>query len=145
MSYIPYAFHLVNGTFTTWVKELHERYDSEVVRLAPHDISFITPSAWKHICGGIGQRPFEKDDAVYGKPPNGVDTLLTAPKPDHSRMRRVLDHAFSVRALQQQEPTVLTSVDKLIRCFHQQIDGEAKGKVDLTNWYSWMSFDLIGE
>lgn len=145
ISYVPYAFHLANGTFTNWVKEVHERYESEIVRLSPHDLSFISPAAWKDICGGAGHRSFEKDVAVYGKSPNGIDTLLTAPKPDHSRMRRVLDHAFSVKALRQQDPTVQNSVEKLIRCLYEQIDGRARGKVNLSDWYSWMSFDLIGQ
>jgi cytochrome P450 len=145
-SYVPYAFHLADGTLSEWIKELHEQYNSEVVRISPNDLSFICASAWKDICGPRpGHRPFEKDVAVYGKAPNGIDTLLTAKKQDHSRMRRVLDHAFSTKALKEQEPLILGSIDKLVRCLHNQVTRPYAGKVDLTNWYRWMSFDVTGD
>ncbi len=60
-------------------------------------------------------------------------------------MRRVLDHAFSIKALKEQNPVVLGFADELIRGLHDQITGPSNGKVDLVKWYNWMSFDLIGE
>ena len=143
-SYLPYSFHLVEGTFTTWVKELHDRYKCDVIRIGPNHLSFISSSAWKDILGGSGSRSFEKDVAVYGRSPNGVESLLQAPRADHSRMRRVLDHAFSMKAVRQQDPIILQTVNTLIGGLKDQVSGDAVGKVDLVRWYSWMSFDLIG-
>lgn len=60
-------------------------------------------------------------------------------------MRRVLDHAFSAKAFREQEPVVRAYVDKLIRCLREQVDGPTQGKVDVVNWYNWMSFDIIGD
>ena len=59
-------------------------------------------------------------------------------------MRRVLDHAFSMKAVRQQDPLILQTVDKLVHGLKEQINANADGKVDLARWYSWMSFDLIG-
>ena len=144
-SYIPYASHQADGSFSLWVKELHEHYKSDVVRVSPNDVSFIGVSAWKDISGHrVGHRPYEHDTAVYGRAPNGVDTLLTAKKVDHSRLRRVLDHAFSAKALREQNPLILAYVDSLIEGLYEQIAGPCRGKVDLTQRYGWMSFDLIG-
>lgn len=39
-----------NGTLHFDVKELHDRYGS-VVRIAPDELSFIDPAAWKDIYG----------------------------------------------------------------------------------------------
>ena len=59
-------------------------------------------------------------------------------------MRRVLDHAFSTKALREQSPLILDYVDSLIETLYEQVSGPSRGKVDLTQRYGWMSFDLIG-
>ena len=82
---------------------------------------------------------------MYGRPPNGVDSLLSASFNDHSRMRRVLDHAFSAKAFKDQEPIVYSYVDSLISRLYEQVNGSAKGRVDVVKWYHWMSFDVIGD
>jgi len=144
-SYIPYAQHQADGSFSVWVKELHEQYKSDVIRISPKDVSFIGVQAWKDISGHrVGHRPFEHDAAVYGRARNGVDTLLTAKKADHSRLRRVLDHAFSTKALREQSPVILSYVDSLIEGIYEQAAGPSGGKMDVVQRYSWMSFDLIG-
>ncbi|MCJ1282481.1 hypothetical protein MMC26_001804 [Xylographa opegraphella] len=145
-SYLPYALHLANGTFSVWVKDLHQQYKSDVVRLSPRDLSFIGASAWKDISGyRAGHRPFDRDVAVYGKPVNGVDTLLTADRLDHPRMRRVLDHAFSSQALKEQDSIILGTVDKFIQCLTNQASQPSTAKVDMAKWFNWMTFDLIGD
>ena len=145
-SYVPYALKLVNGTFSVWVKDLHDQYQSEVVRISPNDLSFINPQGWKDICGyRVGHIPFEKDVAVYGKAYNGNDTLLTAKKPDHSRMRRVLDYAFTTKALKEQTPVIFEHVDRLIDILTTRVGKDSDGRMDLAQWYAWMTFDVIGE
>ncbi|MCJ1294430.1 hypothetical protein MMC34_005988 [Xylographa carneopallida] len=145
-SYLPYALHLADGSFSVWVKSLHQQFQSDVVRLSPNDLSFIGASAWKDISGyRAGHRSFDRDVAVYGKPVNGVDTLLTADRVDHPRMRRVLDHAFSSRALREQDPLILSTVDKFLQCLDKQAPQPSTETVDLAKWFSWMSFDLIGD
>ena len=146
ISQIPYASKIVRGKLPHWVKGLHEKYKSNVVRISPRELSFINASAWQDINGHrAGHRDFEKDLAVYGSPPNKVHSILTAPRADHSRMRRVLENAFSVKAFREQEPIVLAYVDKLIRCLHEEVDRSDVNKVDVVQWYNWMSFDIIGD
>ncbi len=60
-------------------------------------------------------------------------------------MRRVLDHAFSDRAYRDQVPIVTGHIDTLIKSLHEQVHGQYLGKVDVGNWYNWMSFDVIGD
>ena len=88
---------------------------------------------------------FERDVRVYGKPPNGVHSLLTAPRADHARMRRVLEHAFSDRSYREQIPLVSSHIEILMQKLHEQIDGPAGGVVDILDWYNWTSFDIIGD
>lgn len=89
---------------------------------------------------------YEKDLAIYGKPPNGVDSLLTADRDNHARMRKVLNHAFSDRAFRDHEPVVDAYIDLLITRLHEQIQERGgAAKVDVLDWYSWLAFDIIGD
>lgn len=60
-------------------------------------------------------------------------------------MRRLLNHAFSESALQEQEPLITGYLDLLILKLHEQIQGPADGKVDLARWYNFITFDIIGD
>ena len=109
-------------------------------------MSFISAGAWQDIyCYRPGHTAFEREELTYRDAANGVHTLLTAPKEDHARLRRVLDHAFSDRAHRDQEPIVVGHVDTLMRSLHEQVRGQYSGKVDVCKWYNWMSFDIIGD
>ena len=145
-SNIPYALAQINGKLPQWIHALHIAYDSPVIRIRPGELSFISADAWKDIYSyRAGHFQFERDEITYGRAQNGVHTLLTAPKEDHARLRRVLDHAFSDRAFRDQMPIVAGHVDTLIESLHEQIRGQYLGKIDLNKWYNWMSFDVIGD
>ena len=60
-------------------------------------------------------------------------------------MRRLLSHAFSESALQEQEPLITSYFDLLIRKLYDQIEGPNKGKVDIVRWYIFTTFDLVGD
>ncbi len=143
---IPYAIAQIRGYLPQWTHALHVAYDSPVIRIRPGELSYISADAWKDIYSyRTGHTPFERDELTYGRAQNGVRSLLTAPKEDHTRLRRVLDHAFSDRAHRDQMPIVAGHVDTLIESLHEQVRGQYLGKVDLNNWYNWMSFDVIGD
>lgn len=145
-SQIPCVWHTVRGTSPYWIKDLHDQFGSDVVRISPRELSFINASAWQDIHGNRpGHLSFEKDPAVYGKPPNNVASLVTANRDDHTRMRRVLGHAFSDRASREQEPVVESYVDILIKRLHEQIEGTQGAKVDVSKWFRWLSFDIAGD
>lgn len=60
-------------------------------------------------------------------------------------MRKLLSHAFSDAALREQEPLVSQYFDLLIEKLEQQVDGPNKGKVDITAWYNFTTFDIVGD
>ena len=143
---VPYVHALVRGKLPHWVSALHLTYASPVVRISPTELSFISSEAWQDIYSSRpGHILFEKDLKVYGKPPNGVHSLLTAPPGDHARIRRILDHAFSDKAYKEQQPIVVGYIDKLIERLTEQVHDQNRDQVDLVKWYNWMSFDVIGD
>lgn len=131
-----------DGNLSHWSKDLHEYYQSDVVRTSPDELSFIGTSAWKDI---YGMRPaherFQKDVNIF----SSVDSILTASDADHSRIRRLLSHAFSDKALREQESLVQSHVDNLIRALQDQIHGPAKGEVNIKDWFNYTTFDVISD
>ncbi|KAL9581558.1 MAG: hypothetical protein Q9212_003829 [Teloschistes hypoglaucus] len=135
---IPVAYVSWIGRQPHWQLALHEKYDSDVVRISPDELSFISASAWKDIYASRrgNPSPFTRDLGVYA----GVQNILTANDADHSRVRRLLSHAFSDKALRDQEPIIQTYVDDLMTGLRKH-----QGNVNLADWFSWTTFDVIGD
>lgn len=62
-----------------------------------------------------------------------------------SAQRRLVSHAFSERALREQESILQKYGNLLIQHMHEQIDGEGKGRVDMPRWYNFTTFDVIAD
>lgn len=60
---------------------------------------------------------------------------------EHSRMRRVLSHGFSEKAVREQEPLIQEYVDLLIRSLHEAV---VEGPQNMVSWYDFVAFDIIG-
>ena len=125
---------------------LHEEYASDVIRMAPNALSFTNASAWKEMYAHHqGRKNFQKDFIIYGRAGNDAASVLTADDADHSRMRRLLAHAFSDKALKSQQPLLLGYVATLMEALQDEVDGAAAGKVDMVKWFKWITFDIIGD
>lgn len=109
-------------------------------------MSFDNESAWKDIYGSRpGHKNFHKDPIHVGSVETlpGVTTITMADDTDHARQRRALSHAFSTKALLEQEYLVRQYVD----VFSDKMQDFAKegATVDLTNWFAYTTFDIIGD
>ncbi|KAF1833178.1 cytochrome P450 monooxygenase-like protein [Decorospora gaudefroyi] len=145
---IPYVLHMRNGSIVPWMKKLHEEY-GDAVRVAPDEVSFISgETAWPDIYGFRTGKykntgPYLKDKSWYLKPLNGVRSIVSADEETHSRMRKNLSHAFSDKALRQQEPLIQGYVDLLV---HRLREHATEGKdVDIMRWYNYATFDIIAD
>ena len=142
---IPYLRAQLTGKLPHYIKALHDQYDSNVVRISPDDLSFTSPSAWNDMFVlQRGRETFQKDVIIYGNPPQGVHAVLTANDADHVRMRRILAHAFSEKALKMQEPLIQSHVNILIDQL-RQCSITSGGKVDVEAFFRWATFDIMGE
>lgn len=73
--------------------------------------------------------------------PNGVWTMATVPDPEsHQRQRKIVSHAFSERALREQEYILQRYSDLLISRLRDQNE-----EIDLCKWIHFASFDMMGE
>ncbi|KAH7027270.1 cytochrome P450 [Microdochium trichocladiopsis] len=141
---IFHLYHHVRGTWHLVLKDLHDKY-GPVVRYTPNDVSTITPDAWRSVYGHKAQssRIFRKDKIFYGETFSKVDHVITADYDDHRRMRRVLAHAFSEKALRGQEDVLKHYTDLFLA---QLTTRAAAGEpVNMVMWYNYATFDLIGD
>ncbi|KAF4986093.1 hypothetical protein FGRMN_10990 [Fusarium graminum] len=141
-SQLPYLYHLIRGDWIRVLANLHDRY-GPVVRFGPNDVSFITATAFKTIYGhkSSGGKDFRKDLRIYrqGRP---VTHLLTSNQQDHKRMRRLLSHAFSQKALHSQEEIMTQYVNLFIARLTER--AQSGSYVNMVAWYNFATFDLIG-
>ncbi|OCT49467.1 Isotrichodermin C-15 hydroxylase [Cladophialophora carrionii] len=143
---LPMVVNKFRGN-ATWHSKLHEKY-GDVVRLAPNEVSFINPQAWKDIYGfhGGSKDNFPKDYTFYGPDAAGRGGgIFRANDEAHARQRRIFSHAFSDRALNQQEPILKSYVDKLITRLSQFAKGEPGVKLDIEMWYNFTTFDVMAD
>jgi cytochrome P450 len=81
-----------------------------------------------------------KDPMFYSNHGSGPDSIIIAGDADHARIRRHFSHAFSHRALEEQQEIVKEHVDLLIERLRER-DGQ---EVDMVAWYNWTTFDTVG-
>ncbi|RMJ28739.1 Cytochrome P450 [Aspergillus sp. HF37] len=135
----PYLWSTIRGTIVRDVQRLHTVYGS-VVRIAPDELSFITPEASKPIY--TSNPEFPKDPMHLPPFHNGVPGILAADHVHHRRYRRLLASAFSDRGLRAQQQTIQQHVDRLIGRLRENC---SNGPLDMTRWYNWATFDIIGD
>ena len=135
---------MVIGDLPHKVKSLHEEY-GEVVRVAPDELSFTNPAAWRDIYPKNFVRPREYKDKPPGK---NAENFISASEPDHARFRKILAPAFSEKSTHDQEPVIKKHLDVLIRKLYQAIEDDSSGNsgaVEVVSWFNYAAFDITSD
>jgi cytochrome P450 len=135
------AYHTMRGKRAVLQRDLHIKY-GPIVRLAPNQLSFIDETAWKDIYGHKQGRP-QLQKAERAGLRRHVYSIINAPDDIHARQRKMVSHAFSDRALRDQEPMLKSYADSLLRNLHQ--DAREGKQVDMVKAYNYTTFDIIGD
>ena len=104
------------GLLDERIREFHAQY-GEVVRYTPLEVSFISADAWKDIYGHghpLQKWTFPQLPGEAGKKQEMDSNIIAANDADHARYRKSLSHAFSEKALRDQEPLMKVYIDLLI-------------------------------
>ncbi|KAF4986130.1 hypothetical protein FGRMN_10976 [Fusarium graminum] len=129
------------------MSEVHRKY-GDAVRIAPNEISFSSPNAYKDIYNHASKdrEVFLKSEILYG-----VDPSVTRPgiifaidPKDHRSQRKSLSHAFSAKALRDNEESVQSHIRILVKQLGQKA-GPGTDGVNVSKVFNWLTFDIIGE
>ncbi|KAF2183917.1 cytochrome P450 [Zopfia rhizophila CBS 207.26] len=145
---LPYIVSLWRGKLVYQVFDYHQKY-GEVVRVAPNEVSFSNTKAWDDIyCRRPGHKPFPKNPIWWGEVPGRAESIVSASTWDnHERLRKMLSHCFTDRALAAEEPLVQRHVSRLIEKLLERSENSGKGNtvVNIVDWYMFTTFDIIGD
>ncbi|KAL1875175.1 hypothetical protein Daus18300_003243 [Diaporthe australafricana] len=154
---VYYLWYDVRGLSHWKVNEWHQKY-GPVIRIAPNELSYTDGRAWPAIYGFPNKEGtagnFEKDPQWWNKTISGVVNILDADDAGHRRMRRLQNPAFSDKALRAQESVIRGYAALLIHKLHglcssggssEDVGGAGATVVDLTAWYNFTTFDVIGD
>ena len=89
-----------------------------------------------------GRRQFQKGFITTDV--NDTDSLLSADDATHSRQRKLLAHAFSDKALREQEQLLQSYINLLISKLREESDA-GNDIVDVVKWYNYTTFDIIAD
>ncbi|KAB2572400.1 Cytochrome P450 monooxygenase rdc4 [Lasiodiplodia theobromae] len=150
---LVYLYHFLAGTSVSWVAAQHRRYGA-VVRLAPDRLSYTKAEAWKDIFGHRtgGHRANPKDARTQSGAIDGYHSLVTEPDDErHGQTRRVFSHAFSDRALVQQEGLIQGYVGELVELIRRGGGGGVAGEkgktkeMDAVKLFNFATFDIMAD
>lgn len=139
---LTWHIQFTKGRSVAWMHELHKKY-GPVIRYGPNKLSSIKPETWKEVYGHhMPQWP--KDPNFFGPDPYGEPGIIRADDVSHPRQRKLVSHAFSDRALKDQEHVVKHYVSLLVEKLEQDANNH-DGKVDLVAWFNFTTFDVMAD
>lgn len=174
ISNVPSALSFLRGRLPRDVLSWHLQLKSDVLHIAPDEVVFVKPEAWRDVYGRRGEGELLQPDKKGSSAPSVVDELPKHPdtyipfpnlprsignedRDEHRHIRGLLALRFSDRAIARQEGVVGSLVDLLVRRLRERCEGNAAKdgqdlsggepgwvKLDLKAWYNFTTFDVIG-
>ncbi|OAG11400.1 cytochrome P450 [Paraphaeosphaeria sporulosa] len=113
------------------------------LRFAPNELSVIDSAVWKDVYGHRTTNLFTKEKAFYGpdfygNPPG----LIRSDNASHARQRKLVSHAFSDKALREQEQILKGYANLLVE---QLTKASQHGEMDLVRFYNYTTFDIMAD
>ena len=134
--------------FYSWLQAQHTRY-GPIVRIGPDRLSFIQSEAWKDIYGhrSGGRQANVKDPRFYDEMDlDGHRNVLTERDgTEHGRLRRIFSHAFSDKALKEQQPLLDSYVNQLVSNIRRALDEDPNHEFDAVKLYNFTTFDIMAD
>ncbi|RYP34523.1 hypothetical protein DL767_004235 [Monosporascus sp. MG133] len=127
-----------------WAIETVLREYGPVVRIAPNELVFFTPQAFKDI-----YLPHHKNHEIFVKTNfqnRGKDLggIIWEENPSrHREVARKLSPAFSTRSIRTMEPLVHQYIDYFVEKMKEL--GTAPSGIELAKWTNWLAMDLSAD
>lgn len=125
--------------------DLHNKYGS-IVRIAPNELAYIDPQAWKDIHGTRpGQALIERNSVWFRRRPDEPDSIMGSNEEAHARYRRAFAGSFTEKAVKDQSPVLEKYVSLLMQKFDKLCEvSSGSTTVNITSWFNFVTFDISG-
>ncbi|KAI0965089.1 cytochrome P450 [Xylaria arbuscula] len=142
----PFGCKISSAWFATYLtrfdafrqlEKLHQKHGN-FLRIGSNDLSIAHPQAVQAIYG-LGSKCRKADWYDLAHPVVSLQTMRD--DASHSKWRRVWSAAFGERSLQDYEERMVQYRALLI----QKIEDSAGGSIDMTKWFNYYSYDVMGE
>ncbi|OTA99100.1 hypothetical protein M426DRAFT_95514 [Hypoxylon sp. CI-4A] len=143
ISTIPRMYHLVIGDLPFLLLEYVEKY-GPTLRIAPNELLFNDPKAWKEIYGHRTGGALEMEKYNPKLISHLPDHVISAGRTEHGLLRRQLSHGFSEKSMREQAPIIESYVNLLIRRIYEN-GNNGNTPLNMREWYNWTTFDVIGD
>jgi cytochrome P450 len=125
-----YLYHAAKGDHHEALHEAHLKY-GPVIRVAPNELSFVEAQAWKDIYSRT-KPEFEKHPSTTFSDDPAHPSILSAPTAQHVKLRRILSHAFSDKALYGQEAVI----NKYVMSLVDRLQNQGPESLDIVRWFN---------
>jgi cytochrome P450 len=122
--------------------KLHEKF-GDVVRIAPDELAFSHPDAWRDVMGHKNGMPEMGKAAWFYRPVDQALHIVNEDQIPHKQLRRQMAYGFSEKGMREQESMMRQYVDKLLIKLGEF--AELGKPVVLSDWYNFTTFDIIGD
>lgn len=146
-SRLPFISALIRGSISHDVRKFHQKYGN-VVRIAPDEVTFSSPSAWDDILNRADKKVFLKDHIWWKEVPGLPGQILSAIDPErHARMRKLIMPGFTTGALREQEPILQLYTNLLVERLTERAEEIPQGcaELDIGPWMNFTTFDIFGD
>jgi len=140
-----WAWNWTSGKWIQVLERVHDQY-GDVVRIGPNELSFIPVASLNDIYGHSTKTHTQmlKTNFYKNAISSELEGIIGQRDPEvHRATRRLLSHAFSAKALRDQTTVVLKYVNMFVDLI--QAKGVSEEGIDVTEWYNWLTFDIIGD
>lgn len=139
---LTWTHAMQSGRYHQMLHDLHTNY-GPVVRVAPDELSYLAPEAWKDI---YGNRNIPKNAVWAGQEEQEHPvSIVSTNEETHLRNRRALTGAFTEHAISEHASLLEGLIGLMITRFKEQAtSGQGKAVVDLVDWTNFLTFDISG-
>lgn len=140
-----YSWAFGRGRAGPVIRAAHEKY-GPVVRIAPNDLSFATPSAYRDIYTRSPNRNTFLKTLFYEEIGFGFEHVAFSSERDpevHAKARKLFTPVFSVQGVRAYEQLLMISLEK----FLAQIEriGSTPEGVDISEWFHRLLYDVTAD
>lgn len=139
---LTWALAMQSGDYHQKLHTMHKRYGL-IVRIAPDELSFIAPEAWKDIYGNPNIR---KNSTWTGnEEADHPFSIVSVDEATHLKNKRALIGAFTEHAITEHSSVLERLVETMVQRFKDDAENtNGTAILNIVDWFNWLTFDISG-